>query len=122
IVKFTIKEHAAYDPKAPAGWQTKMTSEDFSAWTDDPQTAITKNKTGEFSVRVGSKGAALGKADAQIKLSSGETIIIPQVWSPAPESKTNIIAVTLALFTIVLFHSLIIVRKKHRDKTTAKAS
>ena len=114
IVCFEAHHKAAYNFQAPEGWHKEHTSERFCAWTDEPQSAIGPNKTGQFSMRVSSRGAVLGRAPVRIQFLSGQTVTVPDVWSPSPEPRSYVFLIAgLFLFTI-LFHTAAISFKNRR--------
>jgi len=117
IVYFEVYHHAAYNFEAPEGWHKEHSSKLFKAWTDDPHSAISQNKTGQFSMRVSSRGAVLTKAPVKIQFLSGQTAIVPDVWSPAPESKSYVFLIAGLFLLISLLHTSIIIHKDHRRET-----
>lgn len=88
IVGFETGQHATYDFTAPAGWEKEVAPGIFKAYAVTPTDGIGKNRTAEFSQRVSSKGAILGKRDAKITFESGKTITILDVWTPVAEPKS----------------------------------
>ena len=117
IIEFQIGQHVSYDFIAPDGWKKDGLSEHFRAWTDDSQSAIKPGKIGQFSLRVSSKGAVLGFSPALIRFESGETVTVPEVWSPVAESK-KYITLIICLFLAVIFvnTAVLLYRDKKRNK------
>lgn len=111
IVAFEVGQHAAYNFETPEGWQIDSSGETFRAWTEIPAKGIAPGQTGEFSMRVSSKGAILGRAAARVKFESGQTAELMDVWSPAAEPRSYIALVAGGMLLIVLAHSAIIVAR-----------
>ncbi|MFC1676766.1 hypothetical protein ACFL3G_06855 [Planctomycetota bacterium] len=122
VVSFETAQHVSYNFMVPDGWQMDISPKTFHAWTNDPLKGIKPNRTKEFSLRVSSSGAVLGLAPAKLKLRSGETIILPNIWVPVPEPRAYITLVAGVILFIVLLHSCLIIRKKRRLKKTAANS
>lgn len=118
IVGFEIKKYASYNFMVPDGWQMDTSSGLFHAWTTDAQTAITKNKTAEFSLRVSSKGAVLGVSAARVQLQSGQTVIVPGVWGPVPEPRSYIVLIGGLILLILLLHTVILTCRHRRKAKT----
>jgi len=114
IVGFEVAQHAAYNFQPPDGWQTDTSGKFFKAWTDTPAAGIAPDETAEFSMRVSSKGAVLGRASAKLKLESGRTIELKDVWCPVPEPKSYIAIVAGVILLIALLHSAIIIKRTRR--------
>jgi hypothetical protein len=122
IVAFEVGQHAAYNFETPEGWQIDSSGETFRAWTEVPAKGIAPGQTGEFSMRVSSKGAILGRAAARVKFESGQTAELADVWSPAAEPRSYIALVAGGILLIVLAHSVIIIARDHRaQKLSATA-
>ena len=117
IVYFEVYHHAAYNFEAPEGWHKEHSSKLFKAWTDDPHSAISQNKTGRFSMRVSSRGAVLGRAPAIVKFQSGPSVAVPDVWSSSPEPKSYVFLIAGLLLLIILLHTAVIIHKDRRRKT-----
>ncbi len=111
IVEFEINQHASYDFTAPAGWEKQTSEGTFKAYAKEPRYAIKPETSGEFSLRVSSKGAVLGKKTVKITLESGEKIEVPEVWVPAAEPKNYIALVAGTIVGIILIHTIITTRK-----------
>jgi len=118
IVGFEVAQHAAYNFHAPEGWQIDTSSDSFRAWPDPSTAGIAPGQTAEFSMRVSSKGAVLGRASAKLKLRSGQTIEVPDVWAPAPEPAGYFALVAGMILLIALLHSAVIIHRKRRTKKT----
>lgn len=114
IVGFEVAQHAAYNFQVPDGWQTDTSGKFFKAWTDTPEAGIGPDETGDFSMRVSSKGAVLGRSPATVKLESGRMIELEDVWRPVPEPKSYIALVAGVIFLIALLHSAIIIKRTRR--------
>ena len=114
IVGFEVVQHAAYNFQPPDGWQTDTSGDFFKAWTDTPATGIAPDETGQFSMRVSSKGAVLGLASAKLKLQSGQTIELKDLWCPVPEPKSYIALVAGLILLLALLHSVIIIKRSRR--------
>ena len=122
ITAFEAGQHAAYNFEAPEGWQIDSSGGMFRAWTEIPAKGIAPGQTGEFSMRVSSKGAILGRAAARVKYESGQTAELADVWSPAAEPRSYVALVACGMLLIVLAHSAIIVARDHRaQKPSATA-
>jgi hypothetical protein len=114
IICFEAKHHAAYNFQAPDGWHKEDSSNLFKAWTDDPQSAVGPNKTGQFSMRVSSRGAVLGQAPVRIQFQSGQIVSVSDVWSPSPEPRNYVFLVAGLTLFIILLHSSVLIYKEHR--------
>lgn len=119
IVRFEVDEHACYNFMVPEGWEKEISSGLFRAWTTNPQAAIRSNKTAEFSQRVSSTGAVLGRAPAKVQFQSGKTLMVPEVWVPVSEPASYIALVTGLVLSIVLLHTAILL---YRDRRGSKAT
>ena len=121
VTQFEIEPHACYNFTVPSGWDFEESSGYFKAWATSEFAGIKGEKTGEFSMRVSSKGAALGSASAEITLASDESINFPAIWTPRPESKSHIVLVSAVLLAILLFHTFFSIRKaskSHKETIT----
>ncbi|MCK4753304.1 MAG: hypothetical protein KAS75_07650 [Planctomycetes bacterium] len=119
IVRFEIKQHAAYNFKTPEGWQKETSTDTFLAWTDNLRTAIVPNETKQFSLRVSSKGAVLGFAPVTIQFQTKDTITISDVWAPIGEPRSYILLVIGLLVAILLTHTIILNRRNKCEVSTA---
>ena len=115
IVRFEVKQHAAYNFIVPNGWQKEISAGVFRAWANDPQAAIQSKKTAEFSLRVSSKGAVLGREPAKVGFQSGKTIAVSGVWVPVPEPRSYIALVAAAILIILLVHTAVLVSRDRRE-------
>ena len=88
----------------------------FETWTEDRQNGIMPNLSGEFSMRVSSKGAALGGGPAIVKFYSGRSITVEDVWTPLPEPKQYRIIIAIMILVIISFHTLVTVIKNKRSR------
>ena len=113
---------AAYAFTAPEGWKYKQASPNtFETWTEASKMAIYPDKSKDFSLRVSSRGAVLGLAPIKIKVHSGETITIPDIWAPSPEPTSYLYFILGMLFLILIAHTAIIVyRNRHRKNVEIK--
>jgi hypothetical protein len=116
IVGFEAQHHAAYNFLVPDGWHKEDSSDLFKAWADDSELAIGPGKTAEFSMRVSSRGAVLNQAPAKVRFLSGQTVIIPNVWSPSPEPKSYVFLVASLFLFIILLHTAVIAFKNRRSR------
>lgn len=114
IVAFEAGQHAAYNFETPEDWQINSSGETFRAWTETAAKGIAPGQTGEFSMRVSSKGAILGSAAARVKFQSGQIGEVADVWSPAAEPRSYIALVAGGMLLIILAHSAIIVARDRR--------
>ncbi|MHC4076731.1 MAG: hypothetical protein ACYSRZ_10050 [Planctomycetota bacterium] len=121
IVRFELIQHSAYDPTAPEGWKKKIAlgTDFYQAWTDDILAGIEPGKTGRFSLRIGSKGAVLGKGPVKVQFKSGKVVTISDVWAPVAESETYIATVAATVLAIVVLHNVIVVLRNRRQKKPA---
>jgi hypothetical protein len=123
IVRFEIGQHHAYDFAAPEGWEVASPMPDgvFQAWAIDEHGGIERGQTGRFSLRASSKGSVLGAVDAKVFFTSGDSVTLPEVWGPVPESRGAIYLVGGALALIVVVHTLLLARRnrsgRSRDST-----
>jgi len=118
VVGFQVPQHAAYNFKAPEGWRIETSDGLFRARTDSATTAIAPGQTAEFSMRVSSRGAVLGRAPLNIDFASGRTIELQDVWTPAPEPPAYLALVAGIILLIALLHSAIIIRRNRPDKAS----
>ncbi len=116
VVGFEIAEYASYNFKTPQGWERDTSGGIFKCWTEDPYYAITPNKTGEFSLRISSKGAVLATATVRLKFHSGGATSIPGVWAPAREPKNSVFLVAAAMLVIMAAHILILTLRARRNR------
>ncbi len=116
IVRFEVKGHAAYNFMAPEGWQKVVSSGVFQAWTSEHRAAIRSNKTAEFSLRVSSEGAVLGRVPAKVQFRSGETATVAGVWAPVREPRSYIALVVGLILVVLLLHTAIFVYRDRRGK------
>ncbi|MBN2271425.1 MAG: hypothetical protein JXN61_12475 [Sedimentisphaerales bacterium] len=116
IVAFEVAQHAAYNFEAPENWQIDSSGETFRAWTEIAANGIAPGQTGQFSMRVSSRGAVLGRAAARVNLESGQTAEVADVWAPAAEPKSYVALVAGGLLLIVLAHAAFIIAKDRRAR------
>ncbi|MBN2137494.1 MAG: hypothetical protein JW720_06790 [Sedimentisphaerales bacterium] len=116
IVGFEVPQFAAYNFQTPDGWEMDISGRAFRAWSGSPDAGIAPGRTAEFSMRVSSKGAVLGQGRAELKIASGRTIELPDVWCPIAEPRSHIALVAGVILAIVLFHSLILILRKRRGR------
>ena len=112
ITSVELKQHAGYNFIIPDGWQRKTGPTVFRAWADDVSTGIQPGETGEFSVRISSTGAVLGRQDVKVEFQSGQTVFVGGVWSPVREPRIHALLVAGVVLGIVLAHSAIVIRKR----------
>lgn len=110
ITSFEVRHHGAYNPQAPDGWEHEMDGPSFRAWTTDASTAIVRDATKLFSLRVSSKGAVLGLVEMSLGSAAGNSIVIPQVWGPVPEPQSTVLLIGAVVLVIVLLHSWLLAR------------
>ncbi|MHC4115467.1 MAG: hypothetical protein ACYSSL_09155, partial [Planctomycetota bacterium] len=108
IISFEIKQHAAYNFKAPDNWQIETPPGMLHAWTVEPEAAILPGTTAEFSYRISSSGASLGQAEAIVKFQSGETASVSDVWTAVSEPRSHIALVGVLILFILLIHTAIV--------------
>lgn len=111
IVGFETGQSATYNFIVPEGWEKEVTGGIFKSYATRPVYGIEQNRTAEFSQRVSSKGAILGKKDAKIIFESGNATIIPDVWAPVVEPKSYIALVAGLILTVIVVQTLIVTRK-----------
>lgn len=123
IVGFRVPQHAAYNFRAPEGWEMDISPKLFSAWTEIPARGISSGRSSDFSMRVSSRGAVLGHEAVKLKLQSGGEIILPDVWSPVAEPRSHIVLIAGVILFIVLLQSTIIILRDRRasGKSQVKA-
>jgi len=118
IAGFEIEHHAAYNFKVPNGWEKETSLNSFKAYAAKPLYTIESKKIAEFSLRVSSRGAILGKSPVKITFESGKTITIPAVWAPVREPKSYIVLVAGMILAIIVIHTLITTRKRRQQNQT----
>ena len=118
VAGFEIEQHAAYNFKAPEGWEKETSLNTFKAYATKPLYTIESKKIAEFSLRVSSRGAILGKRPVKITFESGKTITIPDVWAPVAEPKSYIVLVAGAILAIIVIQTLIATRKRRQQNQT----
>jgi hypothetical protein len=116
IVSFSILQHASYNFNAPDGWEKQVLAGQFRAWTNNSQMAIQPKETAEFSMRVSSKGAVLGKAPAIIQFQSGQTATVPGVWVPTHEPRSYIVLIAFVVLLIIILHTSVLARRNRQKK------
>ena len=119
IVGFQIGQTAAYNFIAPDGWEKRISPGTFEAWTEERKKEIRPRFTGEFSMRVSSKGAVLGGGPAIVKFYSGRSVTVEDVWTPSPEPKQYRIVIAILILAIICFHTLATVIKNKRSKAAS---
>jgi len=117
IVRFKIGQHHSYAFTPPDGWERQSEKDFFCADTNRPDKTIGFRQTKDFSVRVSSRGAVLGKSDIELRSESGQIIVIPGVWSPASETKSYPLAVAGTIIAIMLIQTVIVNRRSKRKLT-----
>jgi hypothetical protein len=112
INSFEIGQHVSYNFQAPEGWQKDSTRDSFKAWAENHQRGIEPNCDGEFSLRVSSTGAVLGRSEVKLETENGQKIIVAGVWTSAAESKSYIFLVGGLIIFIVLGHTVLTLYRK----------
>ena len=120
VVGFEIAEYASYNFKTPERWEREISGGIFKCWTEDPYFGITSNRTGEFSLRVSSKGAVLGTATVRLKHRSGGATSIPGVWAPVREPKSGVFAVAATVLVIMAAHLVILTVRDRRNRKSQR--
>jgi hypothetical protein len=117
IVEFEIRPHASYNFIVPEGWQNETSRGVFRAWSSSSQKAIYPNQSADFSVRVSSTGAVLGRIPVTVHLADGRTSTVAGVWAPTPEPRSYIALVAGLLIAIMVIHTAILTyRERARRK------
>ena len=107
ITGFELPQHACYNFKAPDGWELESESGIFLAWAKNGQSAISPQKNGQFSMRVSSSGAVLGKKPVKLKLNSGQIVTVADVWAPAKEPRSYMVLVVGMILLVLTGHTVI---------------
>ena len=115
IVEIVIGQNTAYNFKAPAGWKFDGENDVFRAWATESRFAIRNGQTGEFTFRASSEGTVLARFDAAVKLASGESVAMPQVWGPMKESRGLILLVAGVVLTMFGLHCALAAREDRRQ-------
>ena len=114
IVGFQMKYYASYYFMAPDGWEKQDVDKVFMAKSKDKETAILQNSSGEFSMRVSSKGAVLGIKPVEVEFASGRKVIA-DVWAPVVEPASYKVFIITIVLAVLLSHSLLVMRQKKRN-------
>jgi hypothetical protein len=114
ILGFEVTQHVAYNFRAPASWETDVCEGLFMARAASEGEGIRPGNTGEFSMRVSSKGAVLGRGKMKLRLESGETIVLPEIWSPVAEPGSHVLLVAGVILLIALAHAAVVIVKSRR--------
>ena len=114
IIEFQVVQHATYNHSAPEGWKIDTTADTFRAWTETGSMGIHPGQEAEFTMRVSSSGAVLGRGPAMFRLQSGRTVQLTDVWCSAPEPRSHIAIVAGTLIAIVLLHSIVMILRYRR--------
>lgn len=118
IVGFEVKQHAGHSFIVPRDWQQENSRANFKAWTSMPQAGIQTKKTADFAFNVSTKGAVLGRSPVKVLFQSGESATVFDVWSSSREPSSYVTLVAGSIFAVLLLHFAVVVRKKHREKTS----
>ncbi|UCG46312.1 MAG: hypothetical protein JSU94_12485 [Phycisphaerales bacterium] len=114
ITGFEVTQHAAYNFKAPEGWQIDISKHLFKATADAPPAGIQPGRTGRFSMRVSSEGAVLGRGTVKLIAESGEAALLEDVLVPVGEPSSHVLIVAAAILFIVVGHSVFLALRKRR--------
>ena len=112
VVKVIIPEQAAYNFQGPEGWEKKTAGQLFEAWAIERSRQITRGQSGDFSLRVSSRGAVLGQGAIRVSLESGREIVLHDVWVPATEPASYQWLLVVMLVSILLYQTFRVIRKK----------
>lgn len=118
IVGFEVGQHHGYNFLAPEGWVAEFDAASFRATTDVGYRALYRDATREFSQRVSSSGAVLGLVNVTLRTVQGETIEIPGVWGPVPESWSTIAVVPVVLALIAIIQTWVGLRRSRSTGIT----
>ena len=113
IVHFEVQQCNSYLFQAPEGWEFDKDTQVFSARTVDENSAIHPGETGQFSLRVGRKGAILGLVQAKLEFDSVAEIATMKVWGPIREPRGVVFLVVGVTIAIILVHTLLL---RYRDR------
>ena len=118
ITSFEIEPHNTYDEHAPAGWAIEIDGDRFRAWATDEKEAIHPNQTKEFTVRVSSRGAVLGRIPLTVGFDDAlEPLTVDAVWGPVRKRRSMVVLVALTVAGIAVAHALVLTRRN--PKTAA---
>ena len=116
VVGFEVPQHAAYNFATPPGWRKDTSGEAFEAWTEVPADGIQPGQTKNFSFRVSSEGADLGRGAVKLRFLTGQTVEVPNVLAAVPEPRGYVATIAGLMLGIVLFHSALLIRRGRRRR------
>ena len=119
ITGFEVTQHAAYNFKAPEGWEIDVSKDLFKASVDAPAAGIQPGRTGRFSMRVSSEGAVLGRGKVKLTAESGEAVLLEDVLAPVGEPSSHVFIVAAAILFIVVGHSVLLALRRRRAGKSA---
>jgi hypothetical protein len=117
IVDFKIATPAAFAIIVPDGWKKEITGEFLRASTDEAESPIPPQATGEFKLYAIGKGSVLGTGAVYLRSQSGQTCTIDSVWAPVLEQRYYTWVVVVSLLLIILAHTALIVYRDRRHKS-----
>lgn len=117
ISSFEIELHNTYVHQAPAGWAIEIDGDRFRAWATQEREAIHPNQTKEFTARVSSGGAVLGRLPLTVGFDGAlEPLTVGAVWGPIRKPRSMVVLVALTVAGIAVVHALVLTR---RNRTAA---
>ena len=119
IVGFELPQHSCYFFRAPKGWTIETPDGRFEARAPDPQKGIQPYQTGQFSFRVSSKGAILGRGPAKVRFQSGPAVELPEVLAPSGEPPSHLAAVAGTILVLFLLHGAVGLWRDRRARRAA---
>ena len=119
IVGFELPQHSCYFFRAPKGWLIETPDGRFEARAPSPQKGILPYQTGQFSFRVSSKGAVLGRGPAKVRFQSGPPVELPEVLAPSGEPPGHLAAVAGTILVLFLLHGAVGTWRNRRAKRAA---
>ncbi len=112
ISSFEIELHNTYNQQAPAGWAIEIDGDRFRTWATDKKEAIYPNQTKEFTARVSSGGAVLGRISLTVGFDDAlEPLTVDAVWGPVREPRSMVVLVALTVAGIAVVHALVLTRR-----------
>ncbi len=107
IIGFEMNEWKTYNFQVPTGWAIESHSKVLIAKSTNSSNEIKMFSKGNFSVRVSSQGATLGKTSIKLHLKSGNMITIPNVAAPVKEPSHYRIVIILTILAILIIHTVL---------------
>lgn len=115
ISSFEIELHNTYVQQAPAGWAIEIDGDRFRALATHEREAIHPNQTKEFTARVSSGGAVLGRIPLTVGFDGAlEPLTLVAVWGPVRKPRSMVVLVALTVAGIAVVHALVLTLRNRK--------